>query len=261
MIVLKRDLVAIFLWAIVTLLMVLLTDSVVIRVLLAAPLVLVFTGHAVLRAIGFVVPSLIEHVVYAIGASIAVCVISGFVLNVFSLLTPTGWAIWFAMVTGAAARIARYDEVTFPVVHLPHWQRGHVVVLGCAALITGGAYLLALHDEANQREFIYTDFWMLPKPGKLLIGVKSAELAPQRFDVEVTSKDHVIARWNAILVVPGHIWTKTVDLSPRSGYKTEPSPSGSSVSDKTDSGKIEAKLYRSSDHAIYRNVSAIIPGD
>jgi hypothetical protein len=55
---------------------------------------------------------------------------------------------------------------------------------------------LAIHDEANQREFKYTELWILPKakaPAKLLVGIKRGKVETQRFDVEVTSDASMVA--------------------------------------------------------------------
>src|SRR5687768_14888025 len=75
-----RDLKIAFGWAVILLLAVLITDSVIIRALIAAPLMFYVTGHVVLRAIN-VSFSPLHWIVYAIGTSIAVCVLGGFLLN------------------------------------------------------------------------------------------------------------------------------------------------------------------------------------
>jgi uncharacterized membrane protein len=188
----NKDHKVVFVWSLALLLLVITTDNVVIRLVLTAPLLLFLTGHVVLRSIGPIRTSLLEHTAYAVGASITICVAGGFVLYRLSFLTPVGWAIWLVAVTGTVLLVASRRQYEGPVVSvkLPSLRREHVITIGVAALITAGAYLLAIHDEANQREFKYTEFWMLPKPkvpGKLLVGIKSGEAETQRFDVEVTS--------------------------------------------------------------------------
>jgi hypothetical protein len=177
----NRDLLVIFFWAITMLLIVLFTDSAILRGLITVPLVLFLTGHVVLRAIGYVVPSLPEHVAYAVGVSVATCVMGGFLLNWVSFLTPIGWAVWFVTVSGISVLVTPYRGFALPP--LPDVQRWHVVILGVAILITGSAYALAVHDEASQQEFRYTEFWMLSKPGKLLVGIKSGESEINPFDL------------------------------------------------------------------------------
>jgi hypothetical protein len=243
----NRDLVIVFIWSI-TMLLAVFTDtstfSVVLRGLLGVPLVFLLTGHAVLRAIGFITPSTAEYVVYAVGVSIATSVAGGFLLNQVALLNPIGWAMWFMAVTGGAMFVAgRSDAVVVMVLPNFNMRRWHVGVLGLAGVITVSAYLIAIHDETRDRQFKYTEFWMLPKNGKLVVGIKSAEAETQKFDVEVTSNGTLIAQWQSIVLTTGATWIKDVELTSSTGYKAE------------------AKLYRFPDHAIYRKVSAIKSGE
>jgi hypothetical protein len=237
------DLIVIF-WAVLMLLIASTVDrdssilTLGLRLLIATPLVFFLTGHTVLRAIGFPAPSLLAHGAYAVGASIAVCVAGGFVLNLVSLLTPIGWAVWFLIVTGAMTVVARQysgTAVVLPRPPLPIFRRWHLVVLGCAASITVGAYLLTLRDEARDREFKYTEFWILPRgPGKVLIGITNADEAPEKLAVKVTADGEFVAEFNTIDVASGTTWTHTV-YAPASARK------------------IEARLYN--DQGIYRKVS------
>jgi hypothetical protein len=238
------DLVGIFFWTVATLLIAFTVDrdssvlTLGLRLLIATPLVFFLTGHTVLRAIGFAAPSLLAYIAYAVGASIAVCVAGGFVLNLVSSLTPIGWAVWFVFVTGTMTVIARQHnngtEIVFPLPS-PTLHRWHVVVLGCAASITVGAYLLALNDEARDREFKYTEFWMLPRgPGEVLIGIFNADEAPEKLAVNITADGEFVAEFKAIDVASGTTWTHTV-FAPASAQK------------------IEAKLYN--DQGVYRKVS------
>ena len=241
-----NDLKWVFVWSLALLLVVITTDNVVIRLVLAAPLLLWLTGHVVLRSIGPIRTSLLEHTVYAVGVSIAICVAGGFVLNSLSLLTPIGWAVWLIVVTGTALLVGargRYQWLV-PSVKLPFPQRGHIIIIGIASLITVGAYLLAIHDETNQREFKYTEFWILAKPkapGKLLVWIKSSEMETQYFDVEVTSDGSVIALWRSVEIAPEETWTREVKVD-------------------SETIKAEAKLYRPSDHKLYRKVSTFVSG-
>jgi hypothetical protein len=111
-----RDLKGVFVWSVALLLVVIATDDPEIRLVLAAPLLLWLTRHAVLRSIGPIRDILLEHFAYAVGASIAICVAGGFVLYSISFLTPTGWAVWLIVVTGTAllAGTRRWYEWLIP---------------------------------------------------------------------------------------------------------------------------------------------------
>jgi hypothetical protein len=237
----NRDLVIVFFWAIMLLLVTLTMSVTMLSTLIAVPLLLLLSGYSVLRAIGIAAAPL-EYAVYAVGTSIASCVVGGLVLNLLSLLTPFGWAVWLVVLTGTMWFLVarRHDGATIvigPLVRLPRMKRWHRVILGLATAITVSAYVLALHDEANDREFVYTDFWMVPKgaSGVLALGIKSAETAPQIFEVEVLADGHMIANFHSIDLGPGETWTHNIALTP----KTK---------------RVDAKLYNT-EHAVYRKVS------
>ncbi|MER9545651.1 hypothetical protein NKI72_26975, partial [Mesorhizobium sp. M0437] len=98
-----RDLLVAFLWAGAAVAAVALSDSLLLRTALCAPMVFFISGHTVLRAIGVWTTSASQHLVYAVGASLAAGIAGGFALNAAGFLTPLGWALWFWAVTAAAA--------------------------------------------------------------------------------------------------------------------------------------------------------------
>lgn len=249
----SRDLNAIFVWALAALLIATTTDIAVVRVLVSLPLVLFLVGYAVLRAFAVTPQAFLTHSVYSIGASIAITLAGGFLLNLVSGLTPFGWGCWFVLVTGVAAIIGRHRAFPWQFGPLPRVGRAPAVMAGITSLIVIGAFWQAVRDEADVRQFSFTEFWMLPKPyGKLTIGIHNAEHRQQPFDVEVTSvpdspddktTGRVIAEWHGIMLNPGDDWTREVDFPPTVGYS-----------------KTQAILYLSQDHTIYRRVSAITDG-
>ncbi|RUY09091.1 hypothetical protein EOA25_12265, partial [Mesorhizobium sp. M2A.F.Ca.ET.040.01.1.1] len=102
----KRGLLAACLWAGAAVAAVAFSDSALLRVALGAPVVFLVPGHTVLRAIGVSTTSALQHIVYAVGASLAVGIAGGFALNAAGSLTPLGWALWFWTVTAPAALVA-----------------------------------------------------------------------------------------------------------------------------------------------------------
>lgn len=246
------DLIAVCLWAVVALLAMVVTDNVVVRTVVVLPLFTILTGHTLLSAIGIVGIPLLEYLVYAAGASIAICLAGGFLLNWIGYLTPLGWAAWLAVATGTATMVALYRRrapfETVSIVPLGNIRNWHLLVLCLAAIIGYQAYALAVRDEAQQREFKYTDFWMLPgdaaSSGGVLIGVKSAETALRNFDIEVRFDGQPVALWRSVSIAPGAVWTRIVTVVPQSELPH----------------KAEAFLYDSTSNSLYRKVSAVIPG-
>jgi uncharacterized membrane protein len=241
----RVDLTAGFCWAVLVLLAVLVTDNFIIRLIVSLPLVILLTGHTVLRAIKpLQTAELLEHSVFAVGASTAVCVGGGFLLNTVSMLNPVGWAIWLIAVNGIAALVALrrpYDPFVLP--ELPRIRVWHALAFCAAVAITVSSYVLAAYEINTYHEFKYTAFWLIPEsiPGKLVIGVQSNESQPEEYDVEVTADKTMIGAWRSIDLAPGKKWVQeiTVGLNQK---------------------RVEANLYRTRDHALYRKVSALTPG-
>jgi uncharacterized membrane protein len=239
------DLTGGFWWAVLLLLTILLTDDSTIRLMLSLPLVLLLTGHTALRAIQPVqITGPLEHWLFAAGASIAICVGGGFVLNLVSLLNPVGWAIWFIAINGVAGFIAvrqPYEPVGLP--SLPRIRIWHAVTLCAAVGITVSSYWMASYIVTTFHEFRYTQFWLAPKgiPGKLVVGIQSQEDEPEEYDIEVTADKVMIAAFRSIELAPGEEWGQVITLG-------------------LNQKRVEANLYRTRDHALYRKVSALTPG-
>ena len=245
----NSDLFAAAMWAVAAFIAVTLTHSVPVRLILAVPLVLFVPGHVLLRALGLNAASLAAQCTYAVGASIAVTLVGGLALNLVSGLTPLGWAGWFAVFTLALCCVAsrRSGDANWTLA-LPRPGVAHGAMLGGALLIGCAAYAVSVHGEALQHQFRYTEFWMVraspDDPGRLLIGIKSAEQTPQLFDVGVSLDGRPAGFWRSVAVKPGGTWLVSLDVAPGAGK----------------SQKAEATLYRPGGNEIYRRVSAVVPG-
>jgi uncharacterized membrane protein len=248
----RRDLLAASLWAVLTLLSVRFTDSLFLRTVMSLPLVFFLPGYVLLRVMKPIGTSQAERIVYAAGLSIAVCLLFGLILNWAGWLVPAGWAAGLTAIVCIAALFGRREnwEETSAAPHgpTPRPRRWQAAVLGVALFVACGAYLLAVQGEASQREFKYTELWMLygsPKaPGQLIIGVKSAEDDIQQFDMEVAVDGRTIGMWHALALAPGDSWTRQITVPIKPGHTQ----------------KAEAWLYRPEDNTIYRRVSAVVPG-
>jgi hypothetical protein len=243
----NRDLSAACVWATAMMTAVAVGDGALLRTILSLPMMFLIPGHAVLRAVGVKTASVPEHLAYAVGASLASGIAGGLVLNAIGFLTPLGWAIWFWAITLGASLIAARGRET------PTWApwpesvriRGrHVAAFALAMLVATGAYALAVRDEANQRQFYYTEFWMVPSAtgDRLAVGVRNVETETVRFDVEITLDGHPFAVFRSLAVAPGAMWTRYI-----------PMPAAAAAQ------KAEAKLYRPEGNRLYRSASALIP--
>jgi hypothetical protein len=241
-----RDLWAACLWVTASAISVSISDSTLIRGFLSVPTILFVSGHPLVRA-GVRTSSIFEHVIFAIGASLALGVLGGFVLNSVGMLTPSGWAGWYLLVTSAGALIAATrrdvpDRLSWP--RLPGLQPRHIAAFALAALLATGSYAVAVRDESSQRQFKYTELWLLPSAngGELTVGIKSAEAGPERFDLEISFDGRPFSAFRSFAISPGELWTREI-----------PAPQGTALK------KAEARLYRLKDMRLYRRVSALVP--
>jgi hypothetical protein len=244
------DLVAICAWAAMTVIAVGHSEYQPLRLVLALPLLLLFTGHAVLRAFGPSAKSRTEHVVYAIGLSLAAALMGGFLLNSLGALTPLGWALWLEAVVAASTAIALVRQPN-DLLQLTggsdlSLRARHLVMIVVSGTVICGAYFLAVRDEARQQEFKYVEFWLVGGEGgagALVVGIKSAELRTQVFDVEVTRGSDVVAIWRSVRLEPGATWTQALSLDIDARHER----------------KVRARLYGRYDGRLYRQVTAIVP--
>lgn len=244
----NRDLLAACLWAAATVAAVAVSDSVFLRTFLGAPIVFLVSGHAILRAIGVRTTSVLQHLAYAVGASLAAGIAGGFALNAAGFLTPLGWAMWFSAVTADAALVAvcrdAPDRPAWPAPPRPRLWQGAALTL--AVLVVTGTYALAVRDDATYRQFKYTEFWMLlspnGEPGLLTVGIKSAETQAQRFDVEITLDGQPFAIFRSLTIAPGETWAREIPVPVLATPQ-----------------KAEARLYRPKDNRLYRSVSTLVP--
>jgi uncharacterized membrane protein len=244
----NRDLLAACVWAGAAVAAIPFSDSLLLRTVLGAPMVFLVPGHALLRAIGVRAASLLEHLAYAVGASLAAGIAGGFALNATGFLTPLGWAAWFSAVTAGAALVAAGRDGP----DLPAWlgpvrvRLWHGAMLALAVLVASGAYVLAIRDDAADRQFKYTEFWMLPSAsgdkGRLAVGVRSAETRTQQFDLEITLDGRPFAVFRSLTITPGDTWARQIPVPVLATPQ-----------------EAEARLYRREDNLLYRRVSALVP--
>ncbi len=245
----NRDLSAACILATALLVAVTVTDNTLPRAILSVPMVLLVPGHVLLRAMKVPTTSIPEHVVYAVGASLAIGIAGGLALNIVDFLRPSGWAIWFWITTIGASLLTAMRGDDF---HLP-WPRPagvklwHGIAFVLAATITTGAYALAIRDEASQQQFKYVALWMLPPAnagtGRLAVGVRNDETKTETFDLEITLNEQPLAVFRSLTLAPGETWTRDI---------------AAPVSTTTQTA--EARLYRPKDNRLYRRVSALVPG-
>jgi uncharacterized membrane protein len=189
----------------------------------------------------------------SVAMSVALLPPLALVLNRFNALSPSGWGVGLALLCLAAWAFRRRDVPGAPfenaeeprrqlVIAAPALLRpGRVIRLSVVALMITMAVGVARYGALNQRQFAYTEFWMLPSEKgdyrRLKIGVRNEEKSVVSYDLEISLNSRVFERRH-LIVRNGDTWLKETTA-----------PNDQSEEEQV----IQAKLYRSDDPSmLYR---------
>jgi uncharacterized membrane protein len=219
----------------------------------AIVLVFVLPGFLLLR---FLAPQRkldFELSLLSVAMSVALLPPLALVLNRFKALSPSGWGVGLALLCLAAWAFRRRDlpgapfekaeELRRPVViaTLRLLRPGRVIRLSVVVLMITMAVGTARYGALNQRQFAYTEFWMLPSEKgdyrRLKIGVRNEEKRLVNYDLEISLNSRVFERRH-LIVRNGDTWLNETTA-----------PNDQSEEEQV----IQAKLYRSDDPSmLYR---------
>ena len=178
---------------------------VVLRTLIALPLVFVLPGAACLRALDLQFTPL-AHAPIAVGISMAITVLSGLALNGLGGLTPLGWAAWLGGFTIVAAAVAARRDAIAVRRPLPAAKIRHGAMLAGTAAMLALTVLGTLRSTAAYRPFPHTSFWMLPEEDDsniYLIGIKNDEGRPESYAVQLLVEGRATGEWQDLTLAPG----------------------------------------------------------
>jgi uncharacterized membrane protein len=210
----------------------------VIGIILALPLVFVLPGYALTEAL-FHQRSLetAHRLVFSLALSLAVVILSGFILNLF----PTGlhalsWTLFLGLLTVVFSLIAnlRRKEQSNGVQPLRfNFSISAFVLFEVATIVTILAILYSAVGVAQQRQPGFTQLWIQPtvQSGSrcaIRIGVNSFESTLVTYRIIMTMNSTQIATWSSVALVPREQWEQI-----------EPVNSGTSSNT-----FVEVRLYR-----------------
>ncbi|MDZ4721515.1 MAG: DUF1616 domain-containing protein [Roseiflexaceae bacterium] len=214
-----------------------------IGLILGLPLALILPGY-VLMAAGSPSGAIgaLERLLFSLGASIALSIIGGFLLNLTPWgLRPGSWALLLGSVTLLACGIAFLRRQTLapssigPRIRL---RLVDLVLFGCAALITGGALVVATTSAASPPADGFTQLWMLPVDDGVQIGIHNLEAQPMQYRLELAVAGQVVRHWQRVDLQNDGRWAEHESLKLGAGVN------------------VEARLYRADDPAhVYRLVT------
>lgn len=225
-----------------------------------------------------------ETRVLSVALSVAVCALLAFALNALHRLDASGWANGLSGVAclgflAALVRIPAPRPMPIVAPARPAGERAwHAALLTLAVAITAGAIVEATQGALSQREYRFTDLWMVPqdvpKPSFATVGVRNEEGVATRYTIDIVSRGALVDRYRAFLLPPGGERTFTVPLS----YVTFAEPAPVEVSDEPvdlaaqaaarkrrarvgDAAlRVEARLYKDGDRRLaYRKVWVALP--
>jgi uncharacterized membrane protein len=191
------------------------------RTIVTLPLVLL-PGYAITAAVfpgrG---PGMAERLLFSLGLSLAVAVCGGLLLHWTSLgLQATSTAAVLGNTTLLASLIALARRWRRPADDPPSQGMSLSLLQGAqlamAALLVGGALLIARDGAAAQTSSGFTQLWVLPagpeRQDSLRLGVSNHESAAQRYRLEVTTGGAVVDTWPLIALGPGQEWEAIASL-------------------------------------------------
>ncbi|HLH94372.1 MAG TPA: DUF1616 domain-containing protein [Xanthobacteraceae bacterium] len=222
--------------------------SPVLRLGASVLLVLFLPGWPLLQALVPQQEPKLATLVFAVGLSLIVTIFAGLGLHFIGAMSRTGWAMALLAATLSAclgAHVRRQSPlVGTPGSVAPSLRPAQAAMLIGAALFTVSAVLLARAEAIERREFVYTEFWMVPDgDGLLALGIRNEEAAPSRYDVEVEVNGALARKWSGIYLGVGESWT--ADLV---------APIGAQQRDRSLHGA-EARLFKDGDQRrVYRRV-------
>ncbi|MFI5013263.1 MAG: hypothetical protein ACHQAY_13050 [Hyphomicrobiales bacterium] len=215
-------------------------------------MVLFLPGYAIVRLTIDPVRLRLRHVLLASGLSMGITIFGGFLLHALGAMTQLGWAALLGGITVAALAVAaRRSRLSMPGISglgmLAELSRGQVAMIVCAAGTVVGAFFIAREGALAHKEFLATEFWMVPQfgccPNGLTLGIRNLEDTPAEYEVEIMLEGEFVGAWRSIALQPNETWTSEANLRFRAG-----------------SGRrAEAWLFKNHDHrTIYRRVWADI---
>ncbi len=232
-----------------------------VRAPLALPLVVYFPGAALWSAVFPGQARTAETRVLAVALSLALTVLCGLALNLVGCLTPVAWAVALGGAT-VLAHLAARARAPAALSSLSDMRgttpRGTTppgpirvgwipVAFAGAALLAFASIGLARHGAEAQREYRYTEFWMVPAagdhPSAATLGLTNAEQAAAAYQVDIRADGQLVDRWPPFTLQPGETRTMAIAL-PQAA----------------DGERVEAWLYRDGDRgSVYRKVWVAVP--
>ena len=216
---------------------------------LALLLVFILPGYALtLALLPKIELGMVERLLLALGASLAITILGGLVLNLTPWhLQPRLWIVLLTATTLLAGLVAWVRQAQQPARIAPARPIGFTLpqglLLALAVLVAGVALNLNYRPAPHQGFQGYTLLWMLPDKASsqqvVRLGVNSKEFTKTTYRLQVKVDGQVVYERPAIELQPNGQWEDRIELSAQ----------------QASAGTVEAALYRlDAPESIYRQV-------
>jgi len=141
-----------------------------------------------------------QFVLLSSGLSVSITIVCGLFLHTVHALNPYGWIACLGSICLLALFVGIRREATErPPKIVTRLKPAHLAALSIAFMCVSSAIVLAKHGSSVQREFKYTELWMLPTDERLLdsvvVGLRNEEQQGVFYDLEVLLDEKTIKRW------------------------------------------------------------------
>ncbi len=186
-----------------------------------------------------------ERILFSLGGSLSLAVLSGLVLNWSPWgLQTTSWTLFLGGITLVATAIGfvwqRDDRIRWT--KLGRVQLRNVALLALASVLIASGYSVAAYGARLRPESQFTQLWMLPADESaraVRIGILNEENATIDYRLVLRAGVDVIQEWPIISLQAGEEWQAVVTLTPDGA-----------------GGDLVASLYRQDEpNAVYRYVT------
>lgn len=188
------------------------------RAIGAILLVLILPGYAITDAAFDRAWGVPERVMFTLGISLGLAVVSGLALNWTRWgLQPASWTLFLGGIALVATLVGslRRERQPAPRLVRPAWRS---ITLGAAAgVFVVAAYGLAAYGATQRPAAAFTQLWMLPRPDDpraVEIGIRNEEGMAIRYRLVLRAGVDVVQEWPQITLQTGEEWQTVVALSP-----------------------------------------------
>ena len=222
-----------------------------IGVALALPLVFLFPGYVVTEVLSYKRPlNTTYRAILSIGLSLAIDILSGFLLNLFPLgLRAVSWIVLLGLLTVICSLLLAFLRRGAPVnerrISAIRFRLHEYALVVLAVLIIVLSLQYAAQGVAQQPHQGFTQLWLLPpqtaKSCTLRLGVRSFESTSTTYVVMTRENGKQVDVQSSIVLAPQQEWDSVIAI---------PATTGVSV---------EVSLYRANrPGAVYRDVHMIV---